>query len=138
MSVVKQGRPSRSKSLFGHNTGTSTEDVYICPANCIAEITYLHIHNSTGNTNITIEWFIAPANIDSALSDKSNSNYSTWKVSGYTSHYLEGKNLGAGEYVTFADMDLVLQAGDKLQITPDSAAHVDTILTVTETFTNVT
>ena len=134
MSLFNQGKAARTKSLVGHNTGTTTEDVYICPANCIAEITYLHVHNTTGNTNITIEWFIAPDNIDSAVSDKTNPSYSTWAASGYTSHYLEGKNLGAGEYVTFSDMDLVLQAGDKLQITPDTAAHLDTILTVTETF----
>lgn len=134
MSLFNQGKAARTKSLFGHNTGTTTEDVYICPANCIAEITYLHIHNTTGNTSITIEWFIAPENIDSAVSDKNNPSYATWAASGYTSHYLEGKNLGAGEYITFADMDLVLQAGDKLQVTPDTAAHVDTILTVTETF----
>jgi hypothetical protein len=134
VSLFNQGKAARSKSLFGHNTGTTTEDVYICPNNCTAEITYLHIHNTTGNTSITIEWFVHPNNIDSALSDKTNANYSTWKTSGYTSHYLEGKNLGAGEYITFADMDLVLQPGDKLQVTPDTAAHIDTILTVTETF----
>lgn len=134
MSLFNQGKAARTRSLFGHNTGTTTEDVYICPNNCTAEITYLHIHNATGNTNITIEWFIHPNNIDSALADKTNSNYSTWAVSGYTSHYLEGKNLGADEYVTFDHISLVLQPGDKLQITPDTAAHIDTILTVTETF----
>ena len=77
-------------------------------------MSYIHIHNSTGNTNIDIEWYVA--------------------ADAYTSHYLEGKNLGAGQYVTFADVELVLQAGDKIQITPDTAAHVDSILTVTETF----
>lgn len=117
MSLFSQGKSARKKSVWGHNTGTTTEDVYTCPANCVAEISYLHVHNTTGNTNITIEWYIAADN--------------------YTSHFLEGKNLGADEYVTFADIELVLQPGDKLQVTPDTAAHVDTILTVTETFVPV-
>ena len=110
-------KASRKKSVWGHNTSTSTEDVYTCPANCVAEISYIHVHNSTGNTDITIQWYVA--------------------ADTYTSHYLEGKNLGAGEYVTFADIELVLQPGDKLQVVPSTAAHVDTILTVTETFVPV-
>ena len=114
MTLFAQGKPSRKRSVWGHNTGTTTEDVYVCPANCVAEISYLHIHNTTGNTNITIEWYVA--------------------ADDYTSHYLEGKNLGAGLTLTFADIELVLQPGDKLQVTPDTAAHIDTILTVTETF----
>jgi len=114
MALTPSGKSARKKSVWGHNTGTTTEEVYVCPANCVAEVSYIHIHNSTGNTNIDIEWYVA--------------------ADAYTSHYLEGKNLGAGEYVTFADVELVLQAGDKIQVTPDTAAHIDTILTVTETF----
>lgn len=117
MSLVSQGKPARKKSVWGHNTGTTTEDVYTCPANCVAEISYIHVHNSSGNTDITIQWYVA--------------------ADTYTSHYLEGKNLGAGEYVTFADIELVLQPGDKLQVVPATAAHIDTILTVTETFVPV-
>jgi hypothetical protein len=117
MSLVSQGKPARKKSVWGHNTGTTAEDVYICPANCVAEISYIHVHNSSGNTDITIQWYVA--------------------ADTYTSHYLEGKNLGAGEYVTFADIELVLQPGDKLQVVPATAAHIDTILTVTETFVPV-
>jgi hypothetical protein len=114
MTLFTQGKPSRKKSVYGHNTGTTTETVYTCPANCVAEVTFIHIHNSTGNTNIEVEWYVAE---DS-----------------YTSHFLEGKNLGAAEYVQFPDIELVLQPGDKIQVTPDTAAHIDTILTVTETF----
>ena len=112
-----QGRPARRRSVYGHNTGTTTEDVYTCPPNCVAEVSYLHIHNFSGNTDITIEWYVAADN--------------------YTSHFLEGKNLGAGEYITFSDIELVLAAGDKIQVTPETATHVDTILTVTETFSGV-
>jgi len=117
MSLFSQGKAARKKSVYGHNTGTSTEVVYTCPANCVAEVTFIHVHNSTGNTNIEIEWYVS--------------------ADDYTSHFLEGKNLGAAEYVQFPDIELVLQPGDKIQITPDTAAHIDTILTVTETFVPV-
>ena len=117
MSLLQTGKPARKKSVWGHNTGTTTEIVYTCPANCVAEITFIHIHNSTGNTDITVEWYVA--------------------ADSYTSHFLEGKNLGAAEYVQFPDIELVLQAGDRIQITPGTAAHIDTILTVTETFVPV-
>ena len=114
MALTPSGKSARKKSVYGHNTGTTTEVVYTCPANATAELTFIHVHNSTGNTNIEIEWYVAEDN--------------------YTSHFLEGKNLGASEYVQFSDIELVLQPGDKIQITPDTAAHIDTILTVTETF----
>jgi hypothetical protein len=114
MSLLQQGKSARKRSVYGHNTGTSTEVVYTCPANCVAEVTFIHVHNSTGNTSIEIEWYVAEDD--------------------YTSHFIEGKNLGAAEWLQFPDIELVLQPGDKIQITPDSAAHIDTVLTVTETF----
>ena len=117
MSLLQTGKPARKKSVWGHNTGTTTEIVYTCPANCVAEVSFIHIHNSTGNTNITVEWYVA--------------------ADSYTSHFLEGKNLGAAEYIQFPDIELVLQAGDRIQVTPDTAAHLDTIITVTETFVPV-
>jgi hypothetical protein len=117
MSLVSQGKPARKKSVWGHNTGTTTETIYTCPLNCVAEVSFIHIHNSSGNTNITVEWYVA--------------------ADSYTSHFLEGKNLGAAEYVQFPDIELVLQPGDRIQVTPDTAAHIDTILTVTETFVPV-
>lgn len=114
MALVSQGKNARKKSVWGHNTTTVAEDVYVCPANCVAEISFLHIHNSGANSSITIQWYVA--------------------ADTYTSHFLEGKNLGTNEYITFDNIELVLQAGDKLQVVPDTAAHIDTILTVTETF----
>ena len=112
-----QGRPARRRSVYGHNETTTTEAVYTCPPNCVAEVSYIHIHNFSGNTNITIEWYVA--------------------ADDYTSHFLEGKNLGASEYITFSDIELVLAAGDQIRVTPGVAAHIDTILTVTETFSGV-
>lgn len=118
MSLVNQGKPSRMRSVWGHNSGTATEVVYTCPANCVSELTFVHVVNGGGSTNsIDVEWYVAADN--------------------YTSHFLAGKSLGAGDNTTFIDIDLVLQSGDRIQVTPTSAGHIDTILTVTETFVPV-
>ena len=118
MSLVNQGKSARIKSVYGHNSGTAYETVYTCPANCIAEITFVHVVNGGGSTNsVELEWYVAADN--------------------YTSHFLKGKSLGGSEYVTFSDIDLVLQSGDEIRVTPASAGHIDTILTVTETFVPV-
>ena len=118
MSFTQQGKPARIKSVYGHNSGTSVEDVYVCPANAVAEVTFIHIVNGGSSTNtVEVEWYIA--------------------ADSYTSHFLKGKSLNAGDYVSFNQIDLVLQPGDKIQVTPTSAGHIDTILTVTETFVPV-
>jgi hypothetical protein len=118
MSFTQQGKPARIKSVYGHNTGTTAEDVYVCPANAVAEVTFIHIVNGGGSTNtVEVEWYVA--------------------ADSYTSHFLKGKSLNAGDYVSFNQIDLVLQPGDKIQVTPTSAGHIDTILTITETFVPV-
>ena len=118
MSLVAQGKPARKRSVWGHNNGTTTEDVYTCPANCVAELTYLLVNNSGGSTNtVSVKWYDASAS--------------------YASGFVEGKSLNAGDYVQFADIELVLEAGDKIQVTPVSAGHIDTVLTVVETFVPV-
>ena len=118
MSFTQQGKPARIKSVYGHNSGTTTEDVYVCPANAVAEVTFIHVVNGGASTNsIELEWYVA--------------------ADSYTSHFLKGKSLNASDYITFTNIDLVLQPGDKIQVTPTSAGHIDTILTVTETFVPV-
>ena len=115
MSLFNKGKASRMRSVYGHNSGTTTEDVYTCPANCVAELTFVHVVNGGGSTNsVDVVWYVAEDN--------------------YTSHFLSGKSLGSGDNTTFINIDLVLQPGDKIQVTPVSAGHIDTILTVTETF----
>jgi hypothetical protein len=115
MPIQNQGKPARTKSVYGHNSGTAAETVYACPANCVAEITFVHVVNGGGSTNsVELEWYV--------------------KADDYTSHFLKGKSINASEYVTFSDIDLVLQPEDEIRVTPSSAGHIDTILTVTETF----
>ena len=118
MSFTQQGKPARIRSVYGHNSGTTTEEVYVCPANATAEVTFIHVVNGGASTNsIELEWYVA--------------------ADSYTSHFLKGKSLNASDYITFTNIDLVLQPGDKIQVTPASAGHIDTILTVTETFVPV-
>lgn len=118
MSFTQQGKPARIKSVYGHNTGTTTEEVYVCPANAVAEVTFIHIVNGGSSTNsVEVEWYVA--------------------ADSYTSHFLKGKSINASDYVSFNEIDLVLQPGDKIQVTPTSAGHIDTIVTVTETFVPV-
>ncbi len=118
MSFTQQGKPARIKSVYGHNTGTTTEDVYVCPANAVAEVTFIHVVNGGGSTNtVEVGWYVA--------------------ADSYTSHFLKGKSINASDYVSFNQIDLVLQPGDKIQVTPSSSGHIDTILTVTETFVPV-
>jgi hypothetical protein len=118
MSFMQQGKPARMRSVYGHNEGTTYETVYTCPDNCVAEITFVHVVNGGGSTNsVELEWYVS--------------------ADSYTSHFLKGKSLNASEYVTFSDIDLILQAGDEIRVTPTSAGHIDTILTVTETFVPV-
>ena len=118
MTQFSIGKPARRKSVWGHNTGTTTEDVYTCPANCIAEVTYIIVNNSGTATNtISVKWY-----------DSSDS---------YASGFVEGKSLNAGAFLEFSNIDLVLEPGDKIQLTPTSAGHIDSIVTVTETFVPV-
>lgn len=112
--LSNQGKPARRRSVYGHNSGTSVEDVYVCPANCVAEVSYILVANGGGSTNdVTIQWYVAADN--------------------YTSHFLNDKSLAGGGYHEFATIDLVLSAGDKIQVVPASAGHIDSIVTVTET-----
>ena len=118
MSVLNQGKPARMRSVYGHNNTDTTEVVYTCPANCVAEVTFIHIVNGGGSTNsVDVEWYVS--------------------ADDYTSHFLSGKSLGSSDYITFTGIDLVLQPGDKIQNVPNSAGHIDTIITVTETFVPV-
>ena len=119
MSLNNLGKPARMKSVYGHNTGTTVEDVYICPANCTAEITFIHVVNgaTSGSNTVSVQWYVA--------------------ADTYASHFLSAKAITHSDYISFSDIDLILQPGDKIQVQPDNAGHIDTILTVTETFVPV-
>ena len=116
MTLNSQGRPARNRSVHGHNTGTATENVYTCPANCIAEVVFIHIVNCSVTTNtVTVEWYVA--------TDASAANIlSTKSLTSTSSH------------VSLNGINLVLQSGDRIQVTPTNSGSIDTIVTVTEMF----
>ena len=103
------------RTVYGNNLTNTTEVVYTCPANCVAELTFVHLINANNSTNsVTVNIYVA--------------------ADAYVSNFLAGKSLGSGEFITFIDIDVILNPGDQIRVTPSSAAHIDTILTVTETF----
>ena len=103
------------RTVYGNNLTNTTEVVYTCPANCVAELTFVHLINAGGSTNsVTVNIYVA--------------------ADAYVSNFLAGKSLGSGEFITFIDIDVILQPGDQIRVKPSSVGHIDTILTVTETF----
>jgi len=132
MALVSQGKPARRKSFWADVKLDSTDyDLYTCPANCISEVDMIHVVNANGNTSVFVYWYIAPANVPSAL----QATY----PSGYTSNIVGGKNMSVGEYFTLTGSSLVIQSGDKIRVKSVGASppHVDALCTVTETFVPV-
>lgn len=116
MALTSQGRPARKRSVHGHNTDTAVNSVYICPPNCTAEVNYILVANgaSSGNNSVTVQWYV--------LADT------------YTSHFLSDKSLAHDQYHEFPQIQLVLSPGDEIQVQTSHAGHIDSIITVTETF----
>lgn len=116
MSLLSQGRPARKRSVYGHNTSTAVNDVYTCPPNCTAEVNYILVANgsSSGSNSVTVQWYV--------LEDT------------YTSHFLSDKSLSHDQYHEFSQIQLILSPGDKIQVQTSNAGHMDSIITVTETF----
>ena len=116
MSLNYGSKPARMRSVCGHNTGNAVETVYTCPPNCCAEVVFIHIVNCSVTTNtVTVEWYIA--------TDTSAANIlSTKSLTSTSSH------------VSLNDINLVLQSGDRIQVTPTNSGSIDTIVTVTEMF----
>jgi hypothetical protein len=107
-------KSSRAKSFWADAHDTSLKVAYTCPANCTAEVVYLHVINVSGNNTIHVRWYIAADN--------------------YTSQFLNGYNMSSGEYFDFPDLRLFLQAGDQITFQSDNVGHADMIGSVIETF----
>lgn len=117
MSLLSQGKPARIKSVVGNNTGTAAEDVYTCPANCRADVSFIHVLNVGATNTITLDWLQAVGSVSTKI--------------------LSAKSFATGAFEQFADIRIALAAGDKIRITPGSSGDVETIITVTETFNPV-
>jgi hypothetical protein len=92
------------------------ETLYTCPPNCRTKIPLVYIVNANGNTDITFEIYKAA----------SNTHF----------YILSGKNFAASEFIQFSDSYIVLEPGDKLEVTPsgNSSPLIDAFCTAEETF----
>jgi len=121
MTLVSPGKVARVISDHAVCTAGGTEyNIYTCPNTCRAEVTMLMITNSSGNTQtVTVTWYDA-------------SRTQTVRILG-------SKSLSNGDYVLFTGATLVLEPGDRLDITAGTSGtiRVDSLCTVTETFVPV-
>lgn len=91
------------------------ETLYTCPLNCRARVPLVYIVNANGTVTVTFEWYRAADD----------------------THYyvVSGKNFSTGESIQLSDSYIVLEPGDKLEVTPDGTTPiVDAICTVEEVF----
>ena len=118
MTLVSPGKPARVVSDHAVCTvGGQKYNIYTCPANCRAEVTMLMITNSGGSTEtVTVLWY------DSDRTENVR--------------ILGSKSLSNGDYVLFTGATLVLEPGDRLDITAGTSGtvRVDGLCTSTETF----
>jgi hypothetical protein len=115
--LTSPNRAVRAKSFYGDVKTTTETTIYTCPPNCTAEITFLHTINVSGTNTVSLKIYVA--------------------ATAYVSNFLVGKNMSAGEYLTFVPVQIFLSPGDQVRVKTDSAGHVDTIGSVVETFVPV-
>jgi len=118
--INNRAKVERERSIVSRfTTEDARETLYTCPNNCRARLVLLFVTNANGTTILDIEWYRASV----------DTHY----------HILGGKNLVTGEFIQFSDSYLVLEPGDKLEITPSGANNPDisAFCTVEETFVPV-
>jgi hypothetical protein len=89
--------------------------LYECPAQCRARVPLVFITNVNGSVNV---------------------NFEIYKAVGATRFFIIGsKNMATGEFIQLSDAYLVLEPGDKLEVTATGTTpRVDAICTVEEIF----
>ena len=114
-------RPSRFKSYGKHaEVDDQRETVYTCPANSVAYMSLVFVSNGTANaTDVLIEWY-----------DASETSRIT---------IVGSKNLASGEFLQLSSAFLVLEPGDRLEVTPSNTGgganpDIGVITTVEEVF----
>ena len=89
--------------------------MYTCPPNCTSKVPLVYIVNANGTVSLTFELYKADV--------------------GTHFYILAGKNFSAGEFIQLSDSYIVLESGDKLEVTcTGSTIDVDALCTVEETF----
>lgn len=110
-------KPERPRSVVQSFTTPDTRGVlYTCPPNCRSKMVLLFIANANGNVNVSIEWYRASAD----------------------THYfiLGAKSFTQSDFLQFTDSYIVLEPGDKIEVTLTNNANpeVDVFCTVEEMF----
>lgn len=105
---------ARLRSVGKVLVANTANTIYTCPPNYIAKMVLLIIANQTGSKSVQVEW-----------NDISASE---------TYHIVNGQVLSAHAFFNFDTSYLVLNAGDRIIITPDSASTMDATITVEEYF----
>lgn len=91
------------------------DTLYECPSNCRARVPLVYIVNANGNVSIDFEWYRAEQDTRFFI--------------------IGGKNLSTGESIQLSDGYIVLEPGDKLEVTPTGTDPVvDALCTVEEVF----
>ena len=114
-------RPSRFKSYGKHaEVDDQRETIYTCPSNSVSYMSLVFVSNGTANaSDVLIEWY-----------DASETSRIT---------IVGSKNLSGGEFLQLSSAFLVLEPGDRLEITPSNTAggndpDIGVITTVEEVF----
>jgi len=104
----------RALSVGVSATAAVDTTVYTCPTGYYAKFTVMYIHNTGGSTkHITVQWFDASANT--------------------TLDILTQYNFTSKAYLQFdGNAYIVLEEGDKLKITTESASTFSFIATIEE------
>lgn len=115
--MIPQGRKvDRPTSKIKSFTSSGTTGIlYTCPVNCRSKVVLVYIINAGPNVSINLKWY---------------------KASEAVSYFILGsKNMALGEFIQLSDSYIILEPGDRLEITPTGATPlVDAICTAEETF----
>jgi hypothetical protein len=108
--MVKAKTPIISATVDGTRV-----TLYTCPPNCRAKVPLVFIVNANGTVTVTLE---------------------IYKAASETRFFiLSGKNLSTSEYIQFSEGYIMLEPGDKIEVTPDGTDPVvDALCTVEEQF----
>lgn len=106
----------RSKTLIISCTSTTVrETLYTCPPNCRAKVPLIYVVNANGTVSVTLEIYKAASETHFFI--------------------LSGKNLSTSEFIQLSDGYIMLEPGDKIEVTPTGTDPiVDAVCTVEEQF----
>lgn len=113
---MDRSRDYKEKSNIIACTVSGTKyTLYTCPPQCRARVPLVFLTNANGTVTV---------------------NFEVYKAATATSFFIIGsKNMATGEYIQLSNAYLVLEPGDKLEVTATGTTpRVDAICTVEEIF----